>query len=76
MLAEAEKQQRILITDDKDFGELIFRLGKPNTGVILFRTLTINPQKRLEILKRLLKFYDPKRKFIVLREDFIRVRKL
>lgn len=35
VLKKAEEEDRILITDDKDFGELVFRLGKPSKGVIL-----------------------------------------
>ena len=37
-LAEAVSQQRLLITFDKDYGELVFRLGKAaSCGVVLFR---------------------------------------
>jgi predicted nuclease of predicted toxin-antitoxin system len=37
-LAKARAENRILITFDKDFGELVFRHGLPaTTGVILFR---------------------------------------
>ena len=38
VLRKAEEGDRILITDDKDFGELVFRLGSPSKGVILLRT--------------------------------------
>ena len=38
ILAHAQAEQRILITYDKDFGELAFRGQLPSTsGVILFR---------------------------------------
>lgn len=38
VLARAQADERILITFDKDFGELAFRFGLPATcGVILFR---------------------------------------
>jgi predicted nuclease of predicted toxin-antitoxin system len=30
-------QQRILITDDRDFGELVFRLRQPHSDVIYLR---------------------------------------
>lgn len=40
VLRKAEEENSILITDDKDFGELIFRLSKPSKGVILLRTST------------------------------------
>lgn len=38
VLEIAQKENRILITFDKDFGELAFRLGLPaQCGVVLFR---------------------------------------
>lgn len=33
----AEAQQRILITQDKDFGELVYRLKYAHFGIILIR---------------------------------------
>jgi predicted nuclease of predicted toxin-antitoxin system len=44
VLARAHKEDRILITFDKDFGELAFRYGLPATcGIILFRIVTSSP---------------------------------
>ena len=41
VLERAQKENRILITFDKDFGELAFRFGLPATcGVVLFRIST------------------------------------
>lgn len=37
VLAIARQEQRILITNDRDFGELVFRQRLPHCGVILFR---------------------------------------
>src|SRR5262249_25026718 len=37
VLAIAHAESRILITDDRDFGELIFPLGQPHAGVIYLR---------------------------------------
>src|SRR5688500_13202244 len=37
VLAIAHAEGRILITDDPDFGELVFRLGQPHAGVIFLR---------------------------------------
>ncbi len=38
VLAEAQSERRIVVTFDKDFGELAFRFGFPaECGVILFR---------------------------------------
>ena len=37
ILAEANNEGAILLTSDKDFGELVYRQGKANHGVILLR---------------------------------------
>ncbi len=37
VLARAYSEQRILITNDRDFGELIFRQKLPHAGVIYLR---------------------------------------
>lgn len=38
VLARAAADQRVLLTFDKDFGELVFRVGLPaSCGVVLFR---------------------------------------
>jgi predicted nuclease of predicted toxin-antitoxin system len=47
VLKKANEEGRVLITDDKDFGELVFRLNKPTSGVILIRTSTIAQKKTL-----------------------------
>jgi predicted nuclease of predicted toxin-antitoxin system len=45
VLALAKQKQRILITDDRDFGELVFRLHLPHAGVIFLRLGTYAPLK-------------------------------
>lgn len=37
ILRRAFTEDRILLTEDKDFGELVFRLGRPTHGIILLR---------------------------------------
>jgi predicted nuclease of predicted toxin-antitoxin system len=37
LLARAEADQRILVTNDKDFGVLVFRLGRAHAGIVLLR---------------------------------------
>ncbi len=75
VLRFAEKENRILITDDKDFGELIFRLGEPSKGVILLRMQTTDSKKRFTILKNILdKIEGFDGKFIVLTEKQARIR--
>jgi predicted nuclease of predicted toxin-antitoxin system len=35
--ARAQAEQRLLLTEDKDFGDLVFRGGRPVPGVVLLR---------------------------------------
>lgn len=34
ILSRAYAEERILLTEDKDFGELVFRLRKPASGLV------------------------------------------
>ena len=44
ILARAQQESRILVTQDKDFGALAFRTGLPaSCGVILFRLVVDDP---------------------------------
>ena len=74
VLQKANEDGRILITDDKDFGELVFRLEKPSSGVILIRTSTTNPYTRFHLLENLLKSADVNEKFVVLKDTVIKIR--
>ena len=42
VLSLAAQKKRILVTNDRDFGELIFRQHLPHSGVILFRMKNSN----------------------------------
>ncbi len=37
VLALAHQEGRVLVADDHDFGDLVFRFHQPHAGVILFR---------------------------------------
>ncbi len=51
-LAAAEK--RIVVTNDKDFGELVFRSRKPHRGVILLRLRDESAENRVRVLASVL----------------------
>ena len=78
ILEFAEKEKRILITNDKDFGELIFRLGKPSIGVIFLRLKKDTPEnKQNYTLKIITNFFDELENcFFIVTEDKVRVRSL
>jgi predicted nuclease of predicted toxin-antitoxin system len=54
ILFHSVSENRILITNDKDFGELIFKDGSNHTGVILLRLLDERGKNKVRCLKYLL----------------------
>ena len=78
ILEKAEKENRILITNDKDFGELIFRYKKPSSGVILLRLNTDFPEQRIKVVIKLIDKLGSniKKKFVVASEIKFRVKSL
>jgi len=60
LLKLANDEDRILITNDKDFGELIFYQNKISSGVILFRIPGHNVERKRKSLQKLLEKYRDK----------------
>lgn len=54
ILDRAYQEQRILLTEDKDFGELVFRLRKPAICVVLLRFAPGEEARKLLRLRELL----------------------
>lgn len=75
VLATAYREQRILITDDRDFGELVFRLRQPHAGVIYLRLDTTKIAVRIDRLDHVLDNYSQQLdQFVVVTEADVRVR--
>lgn len=55
VLQLANKERRILITLDKDFGELIFKEKLIHTGVILLRLKDESVENKMMVLEKILK---------------------
>ena len=72
----AADEGRLLITDDKDFGELVFRKRLLTAGVVLLRLHRLPLRERLEWLRtaweRILS--QPAGSFVVVTERKMRVR--
>ncbi len=78
VLEMAEVEERILLTFDRDFGELAFRVGLPATiSIILFR-LRMNSAARVTeiVVAALASRSDWTGNFSVVEEDRIRMRPL
>ena len=77
VLELAYSQQRILITQDKDFGELVFRLHQPHHGIVLIRLEGYSPEFKAEIVTQFLKQHETEMLdgFTVIQPTAIRIRK-
>ena len=58
VLLEAYNDGRILLTEDKDFGELVYRLKKPSKGIILIRINVRERNMKCFRLKKLIENYE------------------
>ena len=75
IIERAYRGDYILITNDKDFGELVFRMMKPHKGVILLRLKDERPKNKIAVLKRVLELYSHEilNNFTVVTEKTVRI---
>jgi predicted nuclease of predicted toxin-antitoxin system len=50
ILGKAATEGRLLVTSDKDFGELIYRLGKASNGVMLIRLAGLSAELKARLV--------------------------
>lgn len=75
VLALAFTEGRILITNDRDFGELVFRQHLPHAGIIHFRLATTRfAMKRDRLLHLLTTYADQLDRDLVVTESSVRLR--
>lgn len=74
ILAKAFSENWILVTNDKDFGEMVFRQRRKHHGIIFLRLDDERPSNKIEVLRQLIENYAehlPK-EFIVATETKVR----
>ena len=54
VLGRANDNQALLLTADRDFGELVFRLGRIHSGVVLIRLAGLSPEARRNTVSRMI----------------------
>lgn len=54
VLQEANTRNALLLTEDKDFGELVFRLGRVHAGVVLIRLAGLPPFSKADTVAQVL----------------------
>ena len=77
ILEKAVKENYIVITNDKDFGELVFNRGMGHNGVIFLRLQKESNENKIETLRKVLATCSEKlsNSFIVASEDYVRISK-
>jgi len=77
LVEKANAENRILITNDKDFGEKIYRDNKPHKGVILLRLDDERVVSKIATVQQLLKNHleQLENNFIVVTESRVRIAK-
>ncbi len=78
IMGKANQEDRIIVTNDKDFGYLIFKSNIPALGVILLRFRDESPALKINAINTILRLPEEKmlNHFIVASESKIRIRPL
>ncbi len=74
VLRKAFAENRVLITNDKDFGNKVFREHRPHRGVIFLRLADERARSKIETLRRLIEEHGDRLvdRFVVVTEDQVR----
>ena len=77
VLALAAEQTAILLTLDTDFGELVYRQGRANAGVLLVRLPGEPPERKAALVAQAIERHSDElgRAFSVLNATRLRIRK-
>jgi predicted nuclease of predicted toxin-antitoxin system len=74
LIQKAFEEDWILITNDKDFGKLIYREGRPHRGVVFLRLRDEVFANKIAVMKTLLEEYSERLadQFVVVTESRVR----
>lgn len=74
----ANQEDRILMTRDKDFGELVFRLKQVHTGIVLNRLHELASEAKVALITRVLAEHSPELygAYTVIQPGRVRIRRM
>lgn len=77
VLREANSRMAVLVTLDKDFGELVFRLGRLTAGILLVRAPELATEERAALVASVVGEHGPELAgaFSVVTATKVRIRK-
>jgi predicted nuclease of predicted toxin-antitoxin system len=78
VLILASEESTLLLTADKDFGELIFRQGYVKRGIVLYRLFGLSRAEKAEIISLAIAEHGDEllESFSVITEKAVRIRKV
>lgn len=76
ILEVANTLKAILITEDKDFGELTYRLKRPNHGIILIRLSGVEVEQKVKKVRQVIDSYlgELRDRFTVISKNKVRIK--
>ena len=76
ILAIAETENRMVVTMDKDFGELVYHSAKAHAGVLLLRLEDADGEEKVEAMKFIMENFRHllEHKFCVFKNGRLRIR--
>ena len=78
IIRTAVSENRMVVTMDKDFGELVYHSSMEHCGVLLLRLENANGSEKLKIVKHIMENYSSQIKncFCVFQNDKFRIRRI
>jgi predicted nuclease of predicted toxin-antitoxin system len=76
VLRYAKERHALLLTADKDFGELVYRQRRLTEGVVLFRLVGLPSEKKAELIAAAIRTHGDElsRAFTVISPGMVRIR--
>jgi len=75
IISIAQNEHWVIITNDKDFGDMVFREKLRHRGIILLRLDDERSKNKIEVLRKLIQYHidDLLENFVVVTEKTVRV---
>jgi predicted nuclease of predicted toxin-antitoxin system len=76
ILSVAHQEQRIILTMDTDFGELVYHSQQPHAGVLLLRMPGANRDEKIRVVQKIVSRYGDQlpKHFCVYQQGRLRIR--
>ena len=77
VLLIAVENDSILITQDKDFGELVYLQKKVHAGILLLRLTGLKPARKAEIVLSVIQEHEQElyKSFTIIQQGMVKIRK-